>query len=70
MLSTLLLDPHWEGLGGVVYACFFIVGTTLIGLIIGIVVELRRNAEGSGLRVFIGLAILVFIVVGLVAFFA
>ena len=63
MLSILLLDPHWERLDGLVYTCVFLVGTTLIGLVIGIVVELRRDAEGSKQRAFIGLAILIAIVI-------
>jgi hypothetical protein len=62
MLSVLLLDPHWEGLGGFVYACFFIVGTTSIGLVIGIIVELRKDTAGSSGRALLGIAILLLLV--------
>jgi hypothetical protein len=59
MLSVLLLDPHWELLNGPIYAfIFFIVGTVLMGLVIGIVAELRKDTVGSNGRAFIGLVIL------------
>jgi hypothetical protein len=62
MLSILLLDPHWEGLAGPIYASFFIVGTTIIGLVIGIIVEFRKDTAGSNGRALLGLAILLLLV--------
>lgn len=53
MPLTLLLDPHWQVLEEPIYGFFFIVGLTLIGIVTGIVSELRKNTE----RAFIGLVI-------------
>jgi hypothetical protein len=70
MLSVLLLDPRWDGLDGIVYGFLFVVGTTLIGLVIGIVVELQKGTAGSSNRAFIGLVILILLVLLLASLYS